>query len=142
MSDNNCLELRAHHILCCAAFEGKGYTKEFIKKLSSIQNAILTNIKIKLITTADHVCGSCPNILSSGCASQNSPVNRMDKSVLAFLNIDETKTMPSKNIYELLSDVDKAKLNTVCLNCEWKKNSICKISNYKIRQFMNKIDIC
>lgn len=140
MKSGNSLELRAHHILCCAAFEGKGYTKEFINKLRDIQNAILENSFVRLIDSADTLCNFCPNIRSVNCAPGKSTVQLMDKKVLSLMDPNTGNSLRAAEYYELLAEIEEDRLTDVCLNCEWKINSICKISNEKIKQFMKRIE--
>lgn len=134
------IELRAHHILCCAAFESKGYTKEFINKLRDVQNAILENSLVRLIDSADTLCNFCPNIHSANCALEKSTVHLMDKKVFSLLGPNTGNSLRAAEYYELLAEIEEDRLTDVCLNCEWKINSICKISNEQIKQFMKRIE--
>lgn len=136
----NAIKIRAHHVLCCASFQGKGYSKGFIDVMKKIQEAILAGAEIRPVPQADMICDSCPNIESPNCATVNSLVSRMDRKVLSLLNnYNSDKYAPALEYYEKLAVAGEGALNAICPQCEWKINKICKISIRKIEQFMERI---
>lgn len=134
-------QLRPHHLLCCAAFEGRGYNKKFIKQLKTVQAAVLSDAEIELVEDIDIVCKACPNLKSGECVSGQGLAAEMDSKVLALIDRPQIKGFcaPVSDYYEKLVKLKDRQLAEVCAACEWKRNNICKISIDKISGFMKRI---
>lgn len=64
------IHLRPHHLLCLQAFRGKGYSEDFVKKMTEVLNKLLENgsapesvtgIPASLALTGDLVRSCCPD---------------------------------------------------------------------------------
>jgi hypothetical protein len=117
-------KLRAHHGLCIAFFEGKGYDDSFTKNMRAIISALDQNPEIIIVAYEDMICIACPNN-KDGICNCIEKVDRYDKSVLRLCNVNNGdilawkayKTLVSKNI------IETGKMSTVCGDCQW--SSIC-----------------
>lgn len=136
------IKLRPHHLLCFAAFKGKGYTEEFIKKMKIMQARLLSDCYVELAWLTDDICSKCPNIDKPNCSSANGIVHKMDNAVLKLLEVkNKSQRSKAKNFYEILSRTQKKDIDRICGKCEWKKNKICKISVSKLKDFAEVISI-
>ena len=113
------MQLRPHHILCIAHYEGKGYSEEFNIKMQTIINALESGSHFKLIFGPDDLCTACPNLANSICDSEEK-VQRYDRLTAEMLDITENQCLDSaifesakKHIYE------PNKFDQICSDCEW-----------------------
>ena len=113
------MQLRPHHILCIAHYEGKGYSEEFNLKMQAIIKALKSGNQFELIFGPDDLCASCPNLTGSICNTEEK-VQRYDRLTAEMLGITEGRCLNSaifelakKNIYE------PDKFDQICSDCEW-----------------------
>ena len=64
------MQLRPHHILCIAHYEGKGYSEEFNIKMQAIIEALKSGGQFELTFGPDDLCASCPNLVGGICSSE------------------------------------------------------------------------
>lgn len=136
--------LRAHHILCMQGFRGKGYDDKFVYNMKNIIDYIQKDkdLKIKIISSADYICISCPNNKGQdstrmfeigkiydnrGYCEKEDYILRLDKLVLEVLNIVPNNEYTYN---ELLEKIDKnlteEKFEHICGSCEWYSLGYCK----------------
>lgn len=119
------LELRAHHGMCLAYFEGRGYSQGFTAHMQSVLDAMGHNPSLKLVTGGDIVCSRCPNLSEGVCATAEKVLS-YDKAVLSLTGLREGDVLSWSEFSALV----KSKILTtgnrehICGNCEW--NEICK----------------
>lgn len=120
----NTYRIRAHHGLCTAFFEGKGYSEIFVKHMTEIINELEKNPEILLVQETDDICSCCPNCGKGTC---NTPekVLRYDKSVLDMCGLKEGEAVRWQDFRKLVMEniILPGKRENVCGDCQW--NSIC-----------------
>lgn len=64
------IKLRAHHGMCLAFFEGKGYSAGFTAHMAWILEYLeQENPTVTVVAEADCICGGCPNLANGICES-------------------------------------------------------------------------
>lgn len=118
------IKLRAHHGLCIAFFEEKGYDDNFIKNMRTVIAALTRNPDVTIVTGEDIVCVACSNN-KDGLCDCNEKVDRYDKAVLRLCNISSGHVLPWKTYKALVNKkiIETGKMTAVCGNCQW--TSIC-----------------
>ena len=136
------IKLRAHHGMCLAFFEGKGYSTGFTARMAQILEYLeQENPTVTVVAEADCICGGCPNLTDGRCRKA-ALVERYDRLKAQY---DEVSTAISDNEarYEQIgmeehspSDwesfsarvaeriLSQGKRNEICGGCQW--SSICK----------------
>ena len=62
------IKLRAHHGMCLAFFEGKGYSAGFTAHMARILEYLeQENPTVTVVAEADCICGGCPNLTDGRC---------------------------------------------------------------------------
>ena len=77
------IKLRAHHGLCIAFFEGKGYDDNFIRNMKNIIATLTQNPNVTIVADEDIVCVACPN--------NNNGICDCKKKVDELKSIDKAK---------------------------------------------------
>lgn len=54
-------KIRAHHGMCIAFFQGKGYSNEFTAHMREMIHKLEKNSTICITTQTDAICLKCPN---------------------------------------------------------------------------------
>lgn len=123
------MKLRAHHGMCLAFFEGKGYSEKFTDHMQSVLNLLKGNPKLHIIAEGDIICNKCPNLKDGVCRTPDL-VKKYDNQVLALCGLTENSELNWDEFSELIADkiLTKGKRNTICGNCQW--NEICKSKEY------------
>lgn len=116
--------IRAHHGMCLAFFEGKGYSSNFTKHMTEIKGRLIENPLVSIIGTTDAICSACPNNREGVCESSQK-VAEYDRQVLLRCGITEGEVMPfldfEKRVYDNI--LYSGKREEICGNCQW--NSLC-----------------
>lgn len=122
--------IRAHHGMCVAFFQGKGYSSEFTYHMSKIIEQLEKNPTIRISTQTDMICLKCPNNKQGFCETE-SKVIAYDRQVLKDCGLSEGMVMPYadfKNaVYENILIPNKRE--EICGNCQW--NDLC---HFNVRQ--------
>ena len=64
------IKLRAHHGMCLAFFEGKGYSAGFTAHMAQILEYLeQENPTVTVVAEADCICGGCPHLANGICES-------------------------------------------------------------------------
>ncbi len=119
--------LRPHHLLCTQAYEGKGYSTDFIKNMDK-NIEILRNkkgFKVKIKCTLDNLCIACPHNKGEVCDTEFK-VKNMDKKVLRYFNLNEDIYEYSKLINIIRNEINKDILKDICGECEWYEYGVCQ----------------
>ena len=112
------IKLRAHHGMCLAFFEGKGYSAGFTAHMAQVLEYLeQENPIIAVVAEADCICGSCPNLTDGRCRKA-ALVERYDKAVLALCGMGEHSILPwrakSAAAVNGAASAKKKRLCTVC----------------------------
>lgn len=114
------IKLRAHHGLCIAFFEGKGYDNNFVENMKNIIITLNQNPNVTIVTDEDIVCVACPNN-KNGICDCIEKVDKYDKMVLKLCNIHNNLTLPWDEYRMMIQEkiIKAGKLSTVCGDCQW-----------------------
>lgn len=121
----NIIKLRAHHVLCLAFFEGKGYSDNFVNHMQSVLDELENNPVIQITAGCDLICNECPNLKGGVCATPDL-VREYDNRVLSLCGLAENDIISWNDFSSLAAEkiIRDGKREGVCGNCEW--NEICK----------------
>ena len=116
------LTLRGHHLLCLKGFQGYGYSEDFTKNMTSINELRKQQTTTIFITnSADDICKKCPNLKNDLCKNhtQNNRIEMMDNEVISKL-----KSSDEFNAIELFEKIDlifnnKDSVSKICSKCMW-----------------------
>lgn len=132
----NILKLRAHHLLCTALYEGKGYSKEFTDNMTEVVNRLKRGTNVELQVTPDIICSACPNALTNGkCAldkSEEDDISCMDSIILGGLKLKTENIYDSKELRNYVKEnITDELFNKCCGECRWKKEGLCSVEGIK-----------
>lgn len=114
-------ELRPHHGLCIAFFEGKGYSPEFVRHMiERIAYLHAYDPEIRLVLHTDEICQACPHNQNHICES-NQKVLDYDRQILTLCGLRENQCLHWTDLQELvfLHILKKTRLKEVCQSCQW-----------------------
>lgn len=121
-------KIRAHHGMCLAYYEGKGYSDGFTSHMGKMKEILQNNPEVTIVACTDQICSHCPNNEEGNCNSFDK-VKTYDQKVLALCELEENTTLPfltfDKMVREKILVVGKRK--EICYDCQW--NKICE--NYE-----------
>ena len=120
------IKLRAHHGMCLAFFEGKGYSAGFTPHMAPILEYLeQENPIVTVVAEADCICGGCPNLTDGRCRKA-ALVERYDKAVLALCGMGEHSILPWREFSARVAEyiLSHGKRSEICGGCQW--SSICK----------------
>ena len=124
--------LRAHHILCILGFRGKGYSKEFVRNMTSIIEQLRANpdTVVKIVDSPDDICPSCPFTKDTGC-NENGPqseaaIKTRDQNILRKIALETGTELSWKDILKEISDLLSVDdIRNFCENCQWLSLGFC-----------------
>lgn len=122
---NNVIRLRAHHGMCLAYFEGKGYSQGFTSHMQDVLDGMQEDPLLELVTQSDVVCQECPNLHQGLC---NTPelVLRYDRQVLERCGLSDHQQLRWSEFSRLVSQriLSAHHREEICGSCTW--NELCK----------------
>lgn len=122
---NELIQLRAHHGMCLAFFEGKGYSEGFTSHMQTVLDGMQDNPMLELVTKDDVVCGACPNLRDGLC---NTPelVLEYDRQVLMLCGLEVNSRISWTDFSRLVSQriLIPGHREEICGSCTW--NELCK----------------
>ncbi|MBE6876623.1 MAG: DUF1284 domain-containing protein [Ruminococcus sp.] len=133
-------ELRPHHGLCIAFFEGKGYNPEFIRHMAEMISYLdCCNPEIRLVLHTDRICSACPHNRNSVCESAQKVLS-YDRAVLSLCGLEENQVLLWKDFQSLvrLKILQQRSISAVCRDCQWL--CICSGKQQKFLTFSDKYD--
>lgn len=112
--------LRAHHGMCLAFFRGRGYSEEFTRHMSAVQECLRRNPPVALLARADDICTHCPNLRGSICETA-AKVEGYDKKVLELCGLREGEVVDWEEFSLLVREriLDAGKRKAICGDCQW-----------------------
>lgn len=118
--ERNLYRLRAHHGMCLAFFQGKGYSNDFIQHMAQVQQQLTQNPQVCVMDQLDEICQACPNHEQGVCTDQEK-VGEYDRQVLIRCGLEAETLMPyldfQKLVYERI--LLPGKREEICGICEW-----------------------
>lgn len=113
-------QLRPHHGMCMAFFQGKGYSSEFTAHMGEIIHSLGNNPVIRISAHTDVICAKCPNNQMGICDAE-SKVMEYDRQVLEKCGLREGDTMPYAEFRRVVDTyiLRPGKRKDICGNCQW-----------------------
>lgn len=114
------LMFRPHHGMCLCFFEGKGYSKEYIKNMYSIIEKLNENPYIRLSRECDMICRMCPDNIEGVCTSDKK-VNDFDTKVLENTKFSFGQKIKYQDFHNAVikNIISCGKLKSICELCQW-----------------------
>ncbi len=120
------VSLRAHHGMCIAFFQGKGYSDDFTAHMGSVIRRLKENPLIQISAQTDEICSKCPNNKQGICRTQDR-VSDYDREVLLRCGLSEGMVLPfadfEKAVYQNILLCGSRE--DICGKCQW--NNLCRI---------------
>lgn len=116
--------IRAHHGMCLAFFQGKGYSDAFTQSMASTKLALMQNPQVCVVDQLDDICTACPNQNHGVCTDQEK-VDEFDRQVLQRCGLEAGTTMLYLQFQSLVYEkiLIPGKREEICGNCQW--NDLC-----------------
>ncbi|MBQ8960285.1 MAG: DUF1284 domain-containing protein [Ruminococcus sp.] len=111
-------EIRPHHALCTAFFEGKGYSGEFVRNMAAVKERLASeDPEVRLTAGWDMICRGCPH--SQGTCGEKAV--RYDRAVLEICGLPEGQIIRWSRLSRLVHEkiITAGKLPQVCGDCRW-----------------------
>lgn len=124
-------EIRAHHGMCLAFFEGKGYSDGFVKHMAEIKKELAEDPPVRLLDQTDDICCFCPHNKNGYCESEKK-VKRYDRQVLNMCGL-KADTEIKWSIFESLVKekiISAGIREAICGGCQW--SFVCKKAFYNL----------
>lgn len=115
------IRLRPHHLLCLVAFQGEGYSPEFIEKALGLQRALLADdAVVELVRGPDDLCDGCPE-MSRECVSlaPDSGVEKLDRAASALLGVTPGRHRAAELLLSMRKTFTPERGYKVCAGCSW-----------------------
>ncbi|MGN0242663.1 MAG: DUF1284 domain-containing protein [Lachnospiraceae bacterium] len=110
-------KIRAHHGMCLAFFQGKGYNNEFSRHMRTMKDRLEENPLVSVTARADVICEKCPNHSKGVCLE----AERYDRQVLRQCGLSEGDVLSflefEKLVYERI--LFPGRREAICGNCRW-----------------------
>lgn len=119
------IRIRAHHGMCLAFFEGKGYSEDFSRHMQSVSDMLRKDPELEIIADSDLICRKCPNLKDGACCTYDL-VKGYDSKVLSLCGLTENSKISWSEFSSLIKDriLRAGKREQICGDCEW--NEICR----------------
>lgn len=117
-------KIRAHHGMCLAFFEGKGYSSTFTAHMAEMKQLLTGNERVCIVAETDDICSACPNNCGGICTAQEKTAG-YDRQVLALCGLTAGTVLEWQRFEELVKQkvLDAGKRKDICGDCQW--DSIC-----------------
>lgn len=117
-------KVRAHHGMCLAFFEGKGYSSEFTDHMTEMKEKLAADPGICIITDTDDICSACPNNHKGSCTTAAKAAG-YDRQVLSYCHLEEGAELTWKEFDKLVLEniLKTGKRKEICGDCQW--DAIC-----------------
>lgn len=118
------VRLRAHHGMCLAFFEGKGYSSGFTAHMAQVLEFLQGDPLVELAAGRDTICGPCPN-LEAGVCQTAEKVARYDAQVLSLCGLKAGDVLPWSDFSRLVKEriLTPGLRQGICGDCQW--NDLC-----------------
>ena len=113
-------KIRAHHGMCIAFFQGKGYSNDFTAHMGEMIHKLESNPTICITTQTDAICRKCPNNIQGICETECKAA-AYDRRVLWRCGLSDGMILPyadfKKSVYEHI--LLPGKREEICGTCQW-----------------------
>jgi uncharacterized protein len=114
-------ELRPHHVVCLAAFIGRGYSSEFIEALQRLQALyLIPETRVRIVQAPDAACRACPNLTDERCALDDHAIAVLDERVRVALSLANTEYTAGELHRRLADYLTDHNLTELCGECRWR----------------------
>lgn len=123
------ISFRPHHFMCTLAFEGKGYSPDFVTNYDKIHKQLIDNpdTDIKITHGLDAVCEACPHQRQNNLCDKQALIEHLDHGYHEALKLKDTSSLSwreAKNRIKQNITVDK--FNGICKLCAWHRYGMCE----------------
>jgi len=115
---------RPHHFFCTLGFQGKGYSKDFIKNFSTIKQDLTDDSILKVTLETDDICAPCPHRRGSLCDKQ-SKIEILDQAHAKALGLSEGDEITWKEAQSRLASLSLVDHHHICQGCNWLDHGLC-----------------
>ncbi len=119
-------------VLCLLGFKGEGYSTDFVEELHKVHVDLADHPgqTLELTTSADAICGACPNLAETGCnlggADHEAHMRAQDKDVLKRLGLRAGARITWTDLRALIAARIRGKdLDSICTTCPWLELGYC-----------------
>lgn len=113
-------KIRAHHGMCIAFFQGKGYSNDFTAHMGEMIHKLESNPTICITAQTDAICRKCPNNIQGICETECKAA-AYDRQVLWRCGLSDGMILPyadfKKSVYEHI--LLPGKREEICGTCQW-----------------------
>ena len=115
--------IRAHHGMCLAFFQGKGYSGAFVENMAHMKEILEENPTIILGDSPDDICAACPSRLTEDCAEK---AGRYDREVLRRCGLSVGEWLPYREFSQkVIETILRPGIRPeICGDCQW--SSLCQ----------------
>lgn len=112
--------LRAHHGMCLAFFEGKGYSDSFTSHMEQVAAMLQENPGVQIVAKGDMICEKCPNWQEGRCLTQDK-VEEYDRQVLLKCGLSGQERTDWKSFFRLVEEkiLKPGRRREICGDCQW-----------------------
>lgn len=126
-------KFRAHHILCTALYEGKGYSGDFCDNMSQVVDYLREHAdeKLQLVAEPDIICEDCPNRQEDNtCSQDTNHVVVKDRWILKMLGFKEGGIYTYRQMCQQAREkITEAVFLESCGKCKWRAQGLCQYTN-------------
>ena len=137
------IKFRPHHFLCTIAFQGKGYSPEFVDNYTQICEQLNADqgdcVQIQVVNQTDSICCACPDKHGELCRTQ-SRVEALDNQHAQVLNLKAGMALSwGEAKRQIAEKIDEKVFDSICQGCSWKDLGICLTALKRLRERFNKL---
>lgn len=130
-------KFRAHHILCTALYEGKGYSNAFCANMTALTERLRSNPEelVLLVAKPDMICANCPHHTELGdCTDKDGRVAEKDRCVMQRLGLSENRMYSYRKLCcEARTHMTREIFLEICGTCEWRMQGLCSYEELLVR---------
>lgn len=117
-------QLRPHHGMCMAFFQGKGYSSEFTAHMAETIQQLGDETMVRICAQTDVICGKCPNNQSGTCETERK-VAEYDRQVLERCGLADGAVLPYGQFRGAVQEniLGPGSRKEICGDCQW--NELC-----------------
>lgn len=119
-------QIRPHHGMCFAFFQGKGYSSAFTEHMKNMKENLRRNPEVVLLCGADDVCACCPHNQNGTCTDavsgeSSGKAEKYDRLVLACCGLSEGTKLRWKDFAASVRQniLSPGKREEICGDCAW-----------------------
>lgn len=128
------LKFRPHHFLCTIAFQGRGYSPDFVSNYKIIHKYLENHpdIQIEVVMQTDDICAACPHKRGTLCEDQEkvASIDHKHATILELHPGDQISWHEAKQLVANKMSIES--FHIACEGCEWKKYGICQAALKKL----------